>query len=162
LVTIQTAALDLLQEEGNPLSSRELARRALDRAMVTSKARDPIESHAQALEKNIRSGIYNSPQLAFVFTTRGRMIGLPEWEGQQTGAAATAVGKGPQGGSLPVRIPAGMVEQIKLAAQARIGATFEDTVAHLIRVGLRESAPDIKAGILEQVEALGKATDAEV
>lgn len=155
-MTIQTAARDLLHEEGKPLSSRELARRALDRGMVTSKARDPIESHAQALEKNIRSGIYNSPQMAFVFTTHGRMIGLPEWGDESTEATEPATGQGHYGTSMPVRIPAAIVEQIKLAAQARIGATFDDTVAHLLRVGLREAAPDIKAGILEQVEALDR------
>lgn len=156
-MTIQTAAENLLHEEGKPLSSRELARRALDREMVTSKARDPVESHAQALEKNIRSGIYNSPQLAFLFTSQGRMIGLPEWGDEKTEATDSGSEQG-RYGSILIRIPASMVEQIKLAAQARIGATFDDTVAHLLRAGLREAAPDIKAGIMEQVEALDKGT----
>ena len=153
-MTIQTAAFDLLKEEGKPLSSRELARRALAHGMVTSHAKDPVESHAQSLEKNIRSGTYNSPELVFVYTVHGRMVGMPGWGREEAGTPVAGKTGQRVGASVPVLIPDRLVEQIKLAAQARIGATFEDTVSHLLRMGLEAAAPDIKTGILRQLDQL--------
>jgi len=168
-MTFQSVAHKLLADEGKPLSSRELARIALARGLVSSNARDPIESLAQTLEKTIRVGTYNDPELAFVFTSQGRMIGLPGWgarppgvgESGGTGPEGAATGvpagsKGPEwyGATMAVHIPDELVERIKLAAQARIGATFADTVARLLRLGLAAATEDIKKGIRSQIEDL--------
>ncbi|MBW1715981.1 MAG: hypothetical protein JRJ77_09180 [Deltaproteobacteria bacterium] len=76
-MTIQEAVFDILNEVGRPLSSRELAKIALDRGMVTSYAKDPVQSHAQTIEKNIRDDVYNRPKLIFIPTAQGRLIGNP-------------------------------------------------------------------------------------
>ena len=62
-MTIQEAAHDILNELGKPVSSKKLSRIALDRRMVTSVAKDPVQSHAQTIEKNIQDDIYNQPKL---------------------------------------------------------------------------------------------------
>ena len=41
LMTIQETARDILNEVGKPMSSRALAKKALERRVVTSTARDP-------------------------------------------------------------------------------------------------------------------------
>ena len=61
-MTIQEAAYQILKELGKPLGSRDIARIALEKNMVTSTAQDPTQSHAQTIEKNIRDGIYNKPK----------------------------------------------------------------------------------------------------
>jgi hypothetical protein len=55
-MTIQEPAQIILEEVGKPISSKEVARIALDRRLVVSNAQDPVQSHAQAIEKNIRDG----------------------------------------------------------------------------------------------------------
>ncbi len=53
-MTIQEAAHKLLSEVMKPLSAKDLAKMALERHMVSSEAQDPIASHAQTIEKNVR------------------------------------------------------------------------------------------------------------
>ena len=45
-MTIQEAAHNILKEFGKPLNSKEIARIALERGMVDSVAKDPVQSHA--------------------------------------------------------------------------------------------------------------------
>lgn len=78
-MTIQQAARKILEEHGSPLDSRSIARRALEMGFAQSSARDPVQSLAQTLEKNIRDGTYNRPELKFVHQAGRRLIALPEW-----------------------------------------------------------------------------------
>lgn len=144
---VQEAAYRLLAEEGRPLSSRELARRALERGMVRSAASDPEFSIASTIEKTIRYGKYNRPELAFVQSASGRRIALPTWKPRSVPAA-------PERRMVSVQIPADLAEKIKLASQARIAPTYEATLALLLRRGLAAAAPEIKQALMQQLSAL--------
>ena len=144
---VQEAAYRLLQEEGRPLSSRELARRALERGMVTSASSDPVFSIASTIEKTIRDGRYNRPELVFVQSGSGRRVGLPSWKPRSVPA-------GPERRLVTIQIPGDLAEKITLAAQARLAPTFEATTALLLRRGLAAAAPEIKRAVLRQLDML--------
>ena len=150
-MTIQKAAHRILEEIGKPLNSRELAQIALERSMVGSSAKDPVQSLSQTIEKNIRDGIYNSPNLKFILGSHGRTIGLPSWEANTTSPEATPTLSLTE---LKVRIPIEVFEKIKLAEQAKLKNTFDETVAILLIKGLSSVASDIKKGLLQQLDTL--------
>jgi undecaprenyl pyrophosphate synthase len=101
-MTIQEAARRILEEMGKPLSSRDIAKIALERRMVSSTAQDPIQSHAQTIEKNIRDGSYNKPKLVFLNSPQGRLIGLPIWHSNRYSDPNTKI---PDLGELKVHVP---------------------------------------------------------
>jgi hypothetical protein len=150
-VKVQEAAYKLLAAEGRPLSSREIATRLLDQGMVTSSSGDPVFSIASTIEKNIRSRTYNRPELAFIQSTNGRLVGLPAWNLRSMPLAA-------ERRTVAVQIPAELAEKVKLAAQARLAPTYEATVSLLIRSGLVAMAPEIKASLMRQLNALDHAS----
>jgi hypothetical protein len=158
-MTSQEAAEVILREVGHPLTSREVAQSALDRQLVHSAARDPIMSHAQTIEKNIRDGVYNRPELIFVSTTKGRAIGLPEWNGRGGRNEAppdpvpmrAAVARS----SLSVRVPSDLLKDIELAAQAGIASGLDATVVHLIRKGLAQERERLQSALRTRIEQLG-------
>ncbi len=144
---VQEAAFRILGKEGRPLPSRELARLALQKGWVTSAAGDPVFSIASTIEKNIRTGTYNRPELVFVQTVTGRQIGLPNWK--------------PQGLVLEhnrkmtsVQLPEELVDKVRLATYAHLAPSFDATLAMIVRRGLAASAPDIKRAILRRLETL--------
>lgn len=150
-MTIQEAAYKLLNEKGNPVSSRELAQIALERQMVSSTAQDPVASHAQTIEKNIRDGVYNNPKLVFIHAgAQGRLIGLPGWN------LNVPASKDPQPKLIEIkaRIPAELFEKIKLAEQAKLKIDFDETVSLLLSKGLSLVAADIKKGLMSQLDSL--------
>ena len=150
MMTIQEAAHKLLNETKRPLSSKDLAKIALERHMVSSGAQDPIASHAQTIEKNIRDGVYNNPKLVFIHAgAQGRLIALPEWNASQTTM------KEPLQRSVEIkaRIPAELFEKIKLAEHG-LKHDFDETVSLLLLKGLSIVAPDIKKGLLTQLDSL--------
>lgn len=148
---VQEAAYKLLATEGHPLPARELARMVLARGWVSSSSSDPVLSIASTIEKNIRGGTYNRPPLVFVPTVSGRRIGLPNWrpEGLPTP---------PRSRKVSVEIPEELVAKMELATQARLAPSFEETLLVLLRRGLRAAAPEIKASMLRQLDALGRDT----
>lgn len=149
-MTIQEAAYKLLNETKKPLSAKELAKIALERHMVSSGAQDPIASHAQTIEKNVRDGVYNNPKLVFVHAgAQGRLIALPEWNSNQT------TGKEPLQRLIEIkaRIPAELFDKIKLAEQG-LKNDFDKTVSLLLLKGLSMVAPDIKKGLMTQLNSL--------
>jgi hypothetical protein len=152
-ITAHEAAHTILLEEGRPLSSRELAKRMLDRNMVSSVSRDPVFSFASTIEKNIRDGIYNHPPLVFVNGPGGRLVGLPNWNG---GPQHTRGTSSPDRPAVPVLLPADLVDQLQLATQARLAASLGETTAYLLRKGLAASASEIKTGLLKQLESLDR------
>jgi len=152
-MTVQEAAHSLLKEIGKPLPSKRLAHLALERGLASSSARTPVESLAQTLEKNVRDKVYNTPELEFVHTPSGRLLGLPEWKAHPSGTAAVAA-DGTEILDLRARVPRELLDQVQLATQARIAAGFDDTVALLLRRGLSSEASRIKEGLLGQLKAL--------
>ena len=150
-MTIQEAAYKILEEMGKPLNSREIAKIALDRRMVSSTAQDPIQSHAQTIEKNIRDGIYNKPQLVFVNSSQGRLVGLPIWDSNRYSAPDTKLQNLSE---LKVHISTELLEKIKLADQAKLRNNFNDTVSLVLSKGLSILSPEIKKGLMEQLDSL--------
>ena len=148
---VQEAAYKLLATEGRPLSSREIAARLLNNGTVTSGSADPVFSIASTIEKNIRSKTYNRPELAFVHSPNGRLVGLPTWNLRSLPAT-------PERRMVTVQIPADLAEKIHLAEQARLAPSFEATTALLLRRGLAAAAPDIRAALLRQLAALEHAS----
>ena len=150
-MTIQEAAYKILEEMGKPLSSREIAKIALERRMVSSTAQDPIQSHAQTIEKNIRDGIYNKPKLVFVNSPQGRLIGLPIWDSNTYPTPDTKIRNLSE---LKVNIPTELLEKIKLADQAKLKNNFDETVSFILTKGLSILSPEIKKGLMEQLDSL--------
>ena len=144
-MNIQEAAYKLLQEEGRPLKPEELARRALERGWVTSRAKDPVFAHQSTLRKNIRDGVYNHPKLVTIYLAgqRGMLVALPE---SQTKATESKV-------SAPVvlhverkiQLPSELAKQIELVREAGITKTFDDAVVHLLRKGWAVVRPSVQA-----------------
>ena len=147
-MTIQEAASNILNEVGKPLSSRELAKMALERGMVTSYAKDPTQSHAQTIEKNIRDDVYKRPKLILIHNPQGRLIGLPMWENleQMTAGNDSATFK-----ELKAKCPVEIFEKIRLAEQAKLAKDFDETVTLLLKKGLSAVAPEIKKGLIQQL-----------
>lgn len=152
-MTIQEAAHLLLTELKTPTLSKELAQIALKRGLVQSNALDPVNSHAQTIEKNIRDGV--KPKLIHVpGPGRTRLIALPEWEDKrepvQTSAEPASTAE------LKVRIRSDLLEQVQLAVQSKIAKSFDETVELLLRRGLIAEATDIRNGLMKQLNELGK------
>ena len=150
-MTIQEAAYEILEELGKPITSKELARIALDRRMVTSTAQDPIQSHAQTIEKNIRDGIYNNPKLVFIISSQGRLVGLPGWDSDRS---PTPDDKTPNLSELRVHVSTELLEKIRLAEQAKLKNSFDETVSFILTKGLSILASEIKKGLMEQLDSL--------
>lgn len=79
--TIQQAAAEILKQRNYPIKAKEIAEIALKENLIApSKAKNPVISLSQVLERNIRMNKGNNPKLAFINTDKGRMIGLPEMD----------------------------------------------------------------------------------
>lgn len=150
-VKAQEAAEEILVEKGAPLASDDIAKIALERDMVTSRAKDPVRSIASTLEKNIRDGVYNEPQLVFVETEQGRQIGLP---GMDRNTPAAKPDSNDDKRRLETAIPRELLEKLHLASQAGIADDFESTVALVLRKGLSAMREEVKAGLLEKIEQI--------
>jgi HB1, ASXL, restriction endonuclease HTH domain len=151
-MTIQEAAHQILSRERQALDSKTIAKLALEQGLVPSSAQDPIASLAQTLEKNIRDNVYNRPTLIFVHEGRRRLISLPGINEPEKSAALRQPFSETQ--QLSIRIPSELMNKIQLAEQAKIGANFDDSVATLLREGLRAVAPRIKEVIESQLKEL--------
>jgi hypothetical protein len=151
-MTIQEAAHIILEEFGKPMSSKEISRIALDRGMVSSRpgTKDPKSSHAQTIEKNVRSGVL--PKLIFIGEPRsGRLIGLPSMNGKFSMPAHPFI-KSADNIELRARIPADLFEKVQLATQAKFASNLDETVSALLKKGLAAVASDIKKRLLDQID----------
>lgn len=151
MMTSQEAAHKILDEIGQPLSSKEIAKIALDRRMVSSIAQDPIQSHAQTIEKNIRDDIYNNPKLVFVNSSRGRLIGLPVWDSVRSCAPDKRIINLSE---LRAHVPTELLEKLRLAERAKLKNSFDETVSFILTKGLSILSPEIKKGLMEQLDSL--------
>jgi hypothetical protein len=149
-MTIQEAARIIIEEFGKPMLSKDISKIAIDRGMVSSNAMDPINSLAQTLDKNIRSGVL--PRLIFIGgPRRGRLIGLPSWEGKPI-LSEHKYDKSADFVELKARIPADMLEKVHLATQAKFASSFDETIIILLRKGLTAVAPEIRKRLLDQLD----------
>lgn len=147
---IQEAAKLILEEEQRPLSSREIAKRALERKMVSSNSKNPVFSHATTIEKNICDGIYNRPQLVFIHSPKGRLIGLPSCETKTPPISE----RKPEEREIVLRVPHDLYGKIELAAHAQLADSFNDTLSVIIRAGLSAVSDTIRARIIHQLQTL--------
>ena len=150
-MTIQRAAYEILRELGKSTSAKEIARIALARGMVTSRAQDPIESHSQTIEKNIRGETYNDPKLVFIHSPQGRLVGLPGWNSDLSPAPDDKI---PNLSELRVHVPTELLEKMRLADQAKLKNSFDETVSLILTKGLSILASEIKRGLMEQLDSL--------
>ncbi len=148
---VQEAAYRLLTEQQTPMSSRELARIILEKNLVSSRSRDPVLSISSTLEKNIRDGVYNEPELRFVHDRGRRLIGLPSWQRQEAEEVAAAL---PAKTALSINLPSELADQLHLAAQAKLATSFDETVALALRKGLSALASQIEEGLQTQLSKL--------
>ncbi|TET47232.1 hypothetical protein E3J62_02085 [candidate division TA06 bacterium] len=151
-MTIQEAASEILRDVGEPLTSRRIAEIALDRGMVTSAAQDPVQSLTATIDKNIRKEAYNTPRLVFIQGPRGRLVGLPEWSADHSTRLKNKTSFFLE---LRARIPAELLDKIKLAEQAKLRSDFDETVSFLLSKGLSLVATDVKEGLMKQLDSLG-------
>lgn len=150
-MTAQEAAAKILNEKGMPLTSDEIARTALERDMVNSRAKDPVRSIASTIEKNIRDGTYNDPPLEFIESNRGRLVGLPGMNGVNPEHKAQPRDAR---GRLEVIVPQRLLEKLHLASQAGIAEDFEGTVSLILEKGLTALRGQVKAGLLRKIEEI--------
>jgi hypothetical protein len=150
-MTIQEAAHQILEELGKPLRSKDIAKMALEKRMVSSLAQDPIQSHAQTIEKNIRDDIYNHPKLVFINSSQGRLVGLPIWDSNPKIAPDKKI---EDLSELRVFVPTELLKKIKLAEQARLKNSFDETVSFILTKGLSNLSPEIKNGLIKQLNSL--------
>ena len=150
-MTIQEAAFQILKDVQKPLSSKEIAQIALEKRMVSSNAQDPIQSHAQTIEKNIRDDVYNRPNLIFINSSHGRLIGLPVWNSASLIAKNNVTQKLCE---LRAQIPVELLEKIRLTEQAKLKDTFDETVSLILTKGLSSLATEIKKGLMEKLDSL--------
>jgi hypothetical protein len=142
-MNIQDAAYKLLQEEGRPLSPEELARRALERGMVTSRAGNAIFSLQSTLRKNIRDGVYNHPKLITLYQPghRGMLVAMPQWQGKTPESKPAPSGEPHV--ERKIQLPAQLAKQIELVKQAGIAKSFDDAVIHVLRKGWEVVRPTV-------------------
>ena len=151
-MTLQKIAHAILSEEGRLLSTRELTITALEKGLWHSDAKDPVSSGAASLDKNVRYGVYNTPELKFFYVEGRRKLGLPKWDEEP--ATATAPSQ-PRTKELTIRVPTEVLEHIEFAAQAKVMDTFEETVVLILTEGLSVMAPEIKKRLMEKLNKFG-------
>ncbi len=148
---VQQVAHDILKEKNTPMSSKELAKVILNKGLISSNAKDPIQSFASTLERNIRDGVYNKPKLVFISKERGqRLIGLPSWKKAENNVPTYSVSYQ----ELRLRIPSTLFEKIQWASQAKIANSFDETVVKLLEAAIEVMSTEIREGIEKQINIL--------
>ncbi len=153
-MTAHEAAHKLLKEAGKPQSSKHLADRMLKKGLVRSNASDPISSLAQTIEKNIRGKAYNHPELEFVHTREGRLIGIPGRSTRSTGGAASVAPSPPvvkaaisEHDRTFVEASALLVNKVSLVTISGLAGTMEAAIDLVLARGLDAMKDEIAAGM---------------
>lgn len=151
-MTVHEAAHTIIREEGRPMAINEVARQILSRGLRASQSKNPVQSFATTIQKTIREGDYNDPELAFIPPTQRRIVGLPEWQGdpQHQPDARDAV----RDEEIRLRVSSDLAMKLRLATQAQIADSHDETLILILRKGLSALAPEIKAGLLKHLETL--------
>lgn len=135
-MTIQQAAAEILKKNGSPMKSKELAKQALELNMVApSKAKDPIQSMSQTLERNIRMNTGNKPQLKFIYTKQGRYISLPKTDEIKKYEECTTQ-------LIKIELSKSVLKKIKIYEISENYKSLEDTIVDLIKKGLESTSED--------------------
>jgi hypothetical protein len=148
------AAAEVLRTVKHPLPAKEIARRILESGQVRSAAQDPVFSIASTLEKTIREGLYNNPELVFVQTPEGRHIGLPEYStssresGVERATGAPAV--------MVITIPGELREPMHLAIAAGLAVNDQEAAIYFMKKGAASATSAIRAGLEEQIQRLSR------
>lgn len=145
MLTIQQAAFEVLKEAGEPLKSLEIAKRILDKGLIESSAKNPIQSISQALERNIRMNKGNTPKLEFIETYLGRHIQIAAgmtYERQEI-MSTNAQLEYPipqQTEEITVSIPKSIIDKAKIYQLATGVNTLDEAIAALIKSGLASNS----------------------
>ena len=138
LLTIQQAAAKLLAEYRKPLKSKDLARIAIEKALVApSLAKDPVQSLSQTLERNIRLNKGNKPKLMFVETNEGRAIALPEWYEERKEEASV------ERENVEIAFSEDLMNKIKIYQTSFNLDGMEETIIQLVKKGLSATSKEL-------------------
>ena len=148
-MSIQKVAYELLKEQGRPLKPEELAKRALERGLVTSRAGTPdkkLRAMQTTLRKNTRhDSKYNEPRLVCIRQPghRGLLLSLPEWQAKEPERETLSQMK--EYVERKIQLPSDIAKQIELVRAAGIAKTFDDALLFLLRKGWDSTRPAIQA-----------------
>ena len=148
-ITIQQAAARILEEQRKPLKSKELARMAQERKLVSpSMAKDPIQSLSQVLERNIRLDKGNKPRLVFVETDEGRCIGLPDWYEENKIEVTN------ESEAVKIGLSEDMMNKVKLYQSSFNIISIEETIIQLVKKGLNATSNELIERLKTELEGL--------
>lgn len=159
MLTIQQAAYEVLKEAGEPLKSIEIAKRILDKGLIESSAKNPIQSISQALERNIRMNKGNSPKLEFVDTYLGRHIqsaeGFYKLEKAENQPLSSFEYKPSfNNEEITISLPKTIVDKAKIFQLATGASTLDDAIAALLKSGLASNSEKLIEVIKRDMENL--------
>ena len=149
-MNIQEAAFQILKKENGPLSSKIIAKLALEQKLVVSISRTPTYSMAQTLEKNIRENIYNTPKLDFIYyERRKRLIGLPSWN--KTGQPVRK-----ENYQISLQLPLKIMNKIRFMIDEKMIRTQEEAIILVLNRGLTDIIEEHKNKLTRRLDRLEK------
>lgn len=126
------AAVQVLEDLGKPMASKDLAIEVLRRKLVSSSAQDPVYSVAQTIDKYIRT--YPNGPMAFMKIGRERLV--------------TLTNKKTNGNRmLSVNIPTDVYNKIALVQQSGLASSFDEAATLLLKTGLKQLLPEIRESL---------------
>ncbi len=156
MLTIQQAAFEVLMEAGEPLKSLEIARRIIDKKLVQSEAKNPVQSISQALERNIRMDKGNLPRLQFVETYMGRQIEiaeLPTTQLKQEMAKYEPIKQLPKE-EITINLSKSILDKAKIFQLATGAITLDEAIEALLKSGLASNSEHLIESIKREMEQL--------
>lgn len=131
-----------------PIKAKEIAQIALNENLITpSKAKNPIISLSQVLERNIRMDMGNKPKLVFINTDKGRLIGLPEMDVNKNVKSEYEKSRENEESclisSIEKCLPKNIIEKIELFMRIKKYSQIDDAIIDLIKRGLVASSNEI-------------------
>lgn len=157
--TIQQAAAIILREENKPIKAKVVAKRALEKGMVSTSAKDPIASMSQTLERNIRmdTGNMEPNRLKFVNTKEGRCIGLYEVDysayEHENVKNEKAKGKDDNVAQLvKIYLTKDILKKVRIYELSENHVNIEDAIISLIKIGLLSTSEDILEKLKSELE----------
>lgn len=155
MYTIQQAAYEVLKESMEPLKSTEIAQRILQKGLIESHAKNPVQSISQALERNIRMNKGNSPKLQFVETYLGRQIECAEQPQQSVHHFQQVIErKEQQKEEITISIPKDLLDKVKIYQLGTGKGSLDEAVASLIKTGLFSSSDKLIEILKREMENL--------
>lgn len=139
-MSVLEAAKFILEKEGYPLTSREIAQKILSQKLVTSRAQEPIRSFENTINQHARDG-----ELFEMRKDNEVLVCLAQWKEKY---ASTM----PWWEELKIKVPLELHEKLQFAHQAKLGRTFEDTLKYLLESGLKAEKRNIKEQIEKKLE----------